>query len=149
MRFSGERAFLLGLVVATSACSSSNRDENDDGNELCADPGHYLVSVARSADPGTCPSEVPIEWNDIDVTDDACGSTTIRSEGSSSSTTGDACAYSGSITLTVIAADEIHGSASLNFRNCTAIPERNCTARFDLVYLQQEPGDGTGGTGGS
>jgi hypothetical protein len=146
MRLSGVRAFLLGLVMATSACSSSNRDENDDENELCADPGHYLVSAVRSADPGTCPIEgVPIEWNDIDVTDDACGSTTIKADGTSSSTTGDSCAYSGSITLTVVLSDEIHGTASFAFRDCTAIPERNCTARFDLVYRRQEPGAGTGG----
>ena len=39
------------------------------GGGGCAEPGTYVASAVRSANPGTCPAGIalPFEWDDIEV----------------------------------------------------------------------------------
>jgi len=133
---------LLGCLTLGAACSSSGARDGDDHE--CAEPGHYVVTAERSADPGDCPLEdVPIEWNDVELESKACGGTTIEVSGSYDATGGVHCSYSGEIELSAVASDEVHGEATLDFGSCTVLDGGNCAARYDLVYRLQAPGEGT------
>jgi len=130
----GQSAIPICLGALLGSCGSAHSGD-------CAPIGTYTGSMARSADPGDCPTTEDFQFTADDVTvkdNTACGSETMQDSGNSGS-----CSFQGTHTLTA-SQSGIVGHGTFIFQNCSGVSK--CTANYDMAYTLVGP-TGTGGRG--
>lgn len=124
-------SFATLVVVAVGGCDSSS--------PTCAPEGTYAPTVARGADPGSCPLDMKplLEWKNLEVgpSDHACGTDSMEVSGTRTSSSGDLtyCSYEGTIRATA-SSDGIVATAKLTFHPCTGADVPSCTANYLVTY---------------
>ena len=120
---------LSALLGTLAACGSSN------GSGDCAPAGTYLPTAVRSADPGSCPTSVMLDFHPVTVgANEACGPGTSDETGSISGNDVAACSYDGTISGNG-SRSGITATGRFTWM-CNGQP--SCTANFDLTYTRQD-----------